>query len=329
MRRVAPAFALFFLAPLIAEFLLGDFPITYLPLLLVVGPMYGGGAIVIREVARRTGRGWPTIVLLALAYGVFEEGITTQSLFDPQYAHAHLLDHGFIPALGIAVPWTMFVLALHTVWSISVPIALAEGLVPARRTTPWLRTPGLVVASVLFVAGAAVTLATSYATDHFLAPWPTLAVVLLTVVALVVLALRLPRRSTVSSAAAPAPWLVFGASLAACAVFMLGSDLPTWVAVAVVGVDFAVAATGTLAWSRRAGWGARHRLALAAGALLTYAWNSFTMTPLMGGGPVVTPVSHVVFALAAVGLLALEVRRLDRTPAPTVEAAPRTAVLTG
>src|SRR5215468_9143423 len=89
MRRVGPAIALYFLAPLVAEFLLGDFPVTMLGLLLLLGPMYGGGAILIREVVRRTGRGWPSIVLLGLAYGIVEEAFTTESLFDPGYVDAH------------------------------------------------------------------------------------------------------------------------------------------------------------------------------------------------------------------------------------------------
>ncbi|MEV0349008.1 hypothetical protein AB0H88_24805 [Nonomuraea sp. NPDC050680] len=68
------------------------------------------------------------LALLSLAYGVFEEGIMTMSLFNPNYAGQRLLDLGFVPALGIGVPWTLFVLALHTVWSMSVPIALTEEL---------------------------------------------------------------------------------------------------------------------------------------------------------------------------------------------------------
>jgi hypothetical protein len=318
MRRVAPAFALFLLAPLVAEYLLGDFPVTYLMALVLLAPMYGGGAILIREVVRRTGRGWPSIVLLALAYGVFEEGIATQSLFDPNYAHAHLLDDGFIPALGIAIPWTLFVLALHTVWSISVPIALAEGLVPGRRTTPWLRTPGLIVATVLFAVGAVATLAVSYASDHFLAPWPTLLVVLLIVTALVVAALRLPRveaapAKTPAETPAPAAWTTLALTLAAGAVFMLGSKiLPTWPAVAIVSAEYVAVVWAVLAWSRRPGWDGRHRLALAGGALVTYAWHAFTMRPVAGDGPIVTPVSHAMFALAALALLAVEVRRLPK-----------------
>ncbi len=340
MRRVAPAVLLFFLAPLVAEFLLGDFTLENLSFLLLLAPMYGGGAILIREVTRRTGRGWPSIVLLALAYGVFEEGITTQSLFDPDYSHAHLLDKGFVPALGIAVPWTLFVLSLHTVWSISVPIALVEGLTPKRRTAPWLRTPGLVVTAALLAAGSVATLAVSYSTDHFLAPWPALVVVALVVVALVVVALvvmalvvaraatapRLPAAApaaripagTGRGAGAPSAWLVFVAALAAGAVVMFARELPTWVGVAAFAVAVVAVAVAVLVWSRRTGWGAAHRLALAGGALITYGWHGFLTEPVAGGGPVLTPVSHAVFGLAALGLLALELRTL-RAPADPVD----------
>lgn len=326
MRRLAPAFVLFFLAPFVAEYVLGDFPVTYLPLILFLAPMYGGGAILVREVARRTGRGWPTMLLLALAYGVFEEGITTESLFDPDYAHAHLLDRGFVPALGIAVPWTLFVLTLHTVWSIGVPIALTEGFAPARRTTPWLRTPGLVVTTALFLVGSVFTVLTSYRTDHFRAPWSALGVVLALTAALCVAAFLMPQPKR-EGGRVPSPWWVFAATLVAGAVFRLGFALPTWFAVAAMLAALAGTTVAVLAWSRRAGWDDRHRLALAGGALLTYAWNAFLMHPVVGDGPVVTPVSHVVFGLMALALLGIGLRRLPRrTPehievsAPTVAA---------
>ena len=57
LRRIAPAVGLFFLAPLAAEFLLGNLPITLLAGLALLAPMYGGGALLIREVTRRVGRG--------------------------------------------------------------------------------------------------------------------------------------------------------------------------------------------------------------------------------------------------------------------------------
>ena len=100
---VKPAIGLFFLAPLVAEFLLGNLPIKLLPALAMLAPMYGGGALLIRETVRRLGRGWPSLLLLGLAYGILEEALATQSLFNPDYLGMHigLLKPAYIPALGI------------------------------------------------------------------------------------------------------------------------------------------------------------------------------------------------------------------------------------
>src|SRR4051794_816851 len=168
IRRVAPAIALFFLSPLVAEFLLGDFTLAQLAFMFGLAPAYGGAAVVIRELTRRAGRGGPTIILLALAYGVIEEGLETQSLFNPNYLNAHLLDHGFVPALGISIPWTLAVLAVHTVWSVSTPIALVEEWT-TRRTTPWLRLPGLIIFASMAVAGAPVPLSPPHPDRRLLA----------------------------------------------------------------------------------------------------------------------------------------------------------------
>src|SRR5208337_681299 len=73
MKRVLPAIGLFLAAPLIAEYLFGNLPITMLGTLVVLAPMYGGGAILVRETVRRAGLGWPSMIVLALAYGVLEE----------------------------------------------------------------------------------------------------------------------------------------------------------------------------------------------------------------------------------------------------------------
>ncbi len=59
MKRIWPGIALFFIAPLVAEFLLGDLPIDMLGSLLILAPLYGGGALLIREVVRRTGGAGP------------------------------------------------------------------------------------------------------------------------------------------------------------------------------------------------------------------------------------------------------------------------------
>jgi hypothetical protein len=191
---LAPALALFVLAPLVAEYLLGDFPLTWLPLLVALAPLYGGAALLIREVARRAHRGWPSILLMAVAFGVLLEGAVTQSLFNPEYAHAHLLERGFLPALGIAGPWTLYVLTLHIVWSISVPILLVEELAGERRTQPWLGRHGLAVVAGVLVLGALASAAGTLRTYPFRASlWQIAAVVVIAAV-LVLAALVVPVR---------------------------------------------------------------------------------------------------------------------------------------
>jgi hypothetical protein len=55
---------------MVREFLLGNISIDTLPVGLVMAPMYGGGAVLVREFARRLRKGWPTMFLQALVYGV-------------------------------------------------------------------------------------------------------------------------------------------------------------------------------------------------------------------------------------------------------------------
>lgn len=321
--RIAPAVILFFLAPLVAEFLLGNLAITMLPALIVLAPMYGGGALLIREVVRRTGRGWPGMIVLALAYAVLEEGIITQSLFNPNYLGERLLDYGFLPALGIALPWTLFVLTLPTVWSISVPIALVEVLFPERRTTPWLGRPGLASTFVLFAIGSIAITAATLSTEAFVAPVPQLAGAAAAVIVLIVAAFSLPpelhRPADTSTRPAPGAWSVGAFSLAAGSIFMLITIFAQtlhlsdwWIPVALYLLLDAVVIVVIRSWSERQGWGDWHRLALAGGALLTYAWYAFPQPSVSLGNSAIDLAGNAVFAAGAVLLIAVAARRLQR-----------------
>ena len=83
-----------------AEYLLGDLSLKLLPAMILMAPMYGGGALLIREHVRHKGRGWPTILCLGAAYALLEEGLVGQSLFNPDYLklHVHFLGraHGVV-----------------------------------------------------------------------------------------------------------------------------------------------------------------------------------------------------------------------------------------
>jgi hypothetical protein len=314
LRGIAPALGLFFIAPLVAEFLLGDLPLTLLGALVILAPMYGGGALLIREVVRRTGRGWPSIFVLAFAYAIFEEAFTTQTLFNPNYLHLnlHLLAPAYIPALGIGAWWTIFVLTLHTVWSISTSIALTEALVPDRATTPWLGWPGLTITAVLFVLAAVASTKFEIKQDHFIASTRQFVVAAVACVAVIAAAFRLPSKPPARVQGWVAnPWLVGAGALIAGSIFLVVPNSWGWWAVALyLLLDSAVIAA-VFIQSHRTGWDARHRLALAAGAALAYAWHAFIQAPAVGGthNLRLVRIGNVIFAAALLVLLLIAARR--------------------
>lgn len=324
LSRIAPALLLLVLSPLIAEFLLGDIPITKVTYLISFLPMYGCGAILIREVVRRAGRGWPTLLVVALGYGVLEEGITTMSLFNPNYAGEHLLAYGLVPPLGMSPVWTIYVLILHVVWSIGTPIALAEAVAGERRTMPWLGKVGISVVSVFFVLGIAFTTFVSIYQYKFVASPVQLIGALVVIAALILLAIFLPRlgggdRRPVTGAA-PNPWLVGVAGTAAALVFQGGwrwmTDFaPAWLTTLVFLAVLAGTAVLVAYWSRRQGWGGPHILALAAGAVLNYAWIGIER--IFAGNVIqslqvttIDKVGQIVLVLAILGLVAWGAARL-------------------
>ena len=73
MRRYAPIFTLLVLAAFVGEVLFGVTPLSRLPLFLVQVGMYGGGALMIREIVRQRGLSSWWLVALGLAYGIVEE----------------------------------------------------------------------------------------------------------------------------------------------------------------------------------------------------------------------------------------------------------------
>jgi len=334
MRRVLPAIGLYFLTPLVAEFLFGNIAITSLFSILAflsASLLYGGGALLIREGVRRAGSGWPTIFAFALAYGVLEEGVATQSLFDPHYlGRYHLLTYGSIPALGISPPWTLFVLGLHMIWSISVPIALVESLAGSRRTTPWLGKIGLSVAATLYALGLLKGLFGSIYIDHFVASAPQFVGTGIAAIVIVGIGILLGRREAPSrnqtTGKAPSPWLVGVVSLVAGSLFLLiyaadptglspwlaSIHLTPWLATVLYLLLYVGLAALVSYWSHLSGWSDAHRLALAGGALLAYAWHSFPWEPFLSVSPMLDLVSKTILAVGAVSLLVIAALRLKK-----------------
>lgn len=315
-QRWGPFLTLLLMAPFIAEILLGDISLSSLAIVLVFIPMYGCGALLIRELVRRTGRGWPSIALLALAFGVLEEGLVTFSLFDPHYAGLDLHAGSELPFLGLGGTWTVYVLALHTIWSISTPIAVVEGLFPARGREPWLRRRGVVITTVVLVLGAAVLCLGTVAGGDFRPAAGQIVATVAAAVALIAVAFGLRPRA----AAAPGTsrrtlhpgWVVL-ASLILGGAIRWGGYVHGWWGFAAIVAASAVAVTG-FAWAgARFVWRPEHTFAAAAGAVLTYAWTSFFQWPIVGqASTAVVRVGNGLFTLIAIGILLIGARALRR-----------------
>ncbi|MGA2890268.1 MAG: hypothetical protein ABSE51_19670 [Terracidiphilus sp.] len=318
-RNISAVISLFFVAPLVAEYLLGDLPLKLLAALIVLAPAYGGGAVLIRETARRTGRGWPTMLTLGAAYTLIGEGLVTQSLFNHDYLkmQMHLLDPAYIPALGIGGWWTLFMFNLHTFWSMGVSIALVEALFPGEAEIPWLGRVGDSLVALVFVLGSAASFGIGFKQNRFIASHAQLLSVTLLSVLLMVCAFLIPsRRSHVADGKMPSPWITSPWITGAIA-FVLGMGVlytqPRW-GWAAVGALLAIDAVFLVLvtfFSRQTGWGALHVLSLAAGGAMSYGIHAFTARPLIGG-LMWTRVSNTVFLAAAIWLIGLGARRVIR-----------------
>jgi hypothetical protein len=305
--RWALALALVLLAPVGAEYLTGyDSSTGNLPELLggllIFVPLYGAPALLIREVARRSGVRWPGILALALAAGVLQAGVWDQSLFSEGYRDIPYWDEmvgpTWIAALGLSGSAALSFLVGHAVWSYGVPIALVEALRPDLAARPWLRWPGLVVTALLYLAAAGLVLSDSLANEEHRASPAQVAGSLAVVAALTLGAFTVGRRGRPPrDAAVPGPVVVGVVGLAAG--FGLHVVPETWVGVG-MGVALAVGGAAAVArFSRSGRWRARHVAALATSALLGRALVGFLVTPLGDVAPAAKYTHNAVLLVAA------------------------------
>ncbi|MCE0762282.1 hypothetical protein LWC35_05060 [Pseudonocardia kujensis] len=288
-------------------------------LILLWMPIYGAGALLIREVVLRRGRGWPSILLLAIAYEIVEDGIGLQALSSPRLYDAASWGARI---LGINAPYWEANALYHAVFTVSVPIALTDLLFPAHRARPYLGRTGTAVAAVMAVLGVAVLRLTVPPSQDpgYQAPLPVVLGCLVLVLALVALALRvLPPTHTAPAKPAAPPRLVvlYGASATATLVFfglsfpVFGQQQPAFTHGLAVLVPMGVTAVTAIACYRflsraaaRPAWTQRHTLAVVGGALVAHSV----------GGLVIMARTAVdrVGLVAIIGLTVLGLVVLDR-----------------
>lgn len=315
--RFASVVVLFVLSPFVAEILLGATPVSRLESLLPVMMLYGGGAVLIRELARRKDRGWTRILFLGVAYALIEEGLVFQTIFNPTLFNAAAAGGRFLGVNWIFGEW---VIGYHVVWSISIPIALTEMLFPVQRSGPWLGRVGTIIFGAIYALGAFAIafFIRSTIAPGFQAPvvYVLAAVVLIVVMAVIGVGPRtisLSRSDLGTKREAPAPWIArVTGFLAACLWFSL-LHLPTSlrhgmlaILPILLGCAFAAGVFTLLRqWSASGSlWTDQHRLALVTGAMVASMLEGFFFTTAgnrvdqMGQG-LASVISIVLLALFA------------------------------
>ena len=320
MYHFAPVLVLIVLAPMIAEVLLGNllFNSMFVFLLVIDTVLYGSGAILVREVARRRHLGWLGIVVLALAYGVVVEGLVLQSLFNPHFPGLESMG-SYGRLFGVNWFWAPYVLGLHTVWSITLPILLTELLFHRLQSRPWLGRAGLGIDATVFVLICLFLWQAFRSYSDFSASPIELISTALLVVALILLALFVVPHLAAApgSGKAQVPWLVgLMAFLAAILFSGLFLFLPTLPGIPplfsiLLYVALYVAVVSLIwRWSIQRLWNSRHLLALASGALIETMLFGFL---LVSRGSLVDLLLHIVLCVVLLLGLWWIARRLRAT----------------
>jgi hypothetical protein len=271
---------LLFLAPVVGELVSGhqapaeffnpiSFAVTALP--------YGCGALLCRECTRRWRRGWLSLLLLAIAYGLYEEGVVSRALFDPNWYELEAIGR-YTHVAG--VNWTYGIMLIHFHAAISVlsSVVLAELLCPERRREPWL-TKGQAAACGLVLALWPPVLAWLARGDHPLyrpapALWALTALGLVALVAAARWATDRPLPIVTREVPHPGWFLALGSvnmTVVMATVFVLPEqDIQPPL---IVLVAFLLAFDGLTLWlllrwsGNGRSWGDHHQLALVAGLL--------------------------------------------------------------
>ncbi len=139
-KKIPPALALFIIAPVFGELFSGSSPLNEFinPLTFAtLALLYGCGAIIARELVVRWGKGWLSLLLLGLAYGIYEEGILVQSFFDPAWMDlGSLASYGRVA--GVNWVWAEHLTIYHAVISIAASVAFVEAFFPHQRQHRWV-----------------------------------------------------------------------------------------------------------------------------------------------------------------------------------------------
>ncbi len=283
LRNRKAAWTLALLTPIIAELTFGSTPLHLAYLLILWLPIYGAGVLLIRELVMRTGRGWPSIIVLGLAYELAEDGLGLQALTSTHLYHTA----DWAPQiLGFNIAYWVLNIIYHIIFSVVIPIFITNLLFPAFKDRPYLKKGGLVWVTLFALIGVGLLRITVPPSQDPGYDQPLALVIgyIIAIIAVGVIALRiLPRKKQTTLIEQPVPSsrsLVLFGTVGMMLVFGLmypfaGAHQPlftqgAWAYIPIsAGVVIALLAYKYInKWTQAVSWNSQRALALASGALV-------------------------------------------------------------
>ncbi|TDC04508.1 hypothetical protein E1267_22505 [Nonomuraea longispora] len=318
-----PILLLMVLSPLLAEVFSGSMPATdffqpgmFFPFTIFV---YGLPILVLREVATRAKTGPIGLWCLGMIYGLYNEGLISETLFHPlDPANDAYGTLGVVA--GLRIPWALYILPWHGLFSLLTPVLLTHLLFPRQADSPWLPKRATWMLAIV-TGGLAIARFVFWGENRGVQDGATfllhLAAVLGAALVAYVVAMRLPRVPRVQAGAdrPGARWLPFASGAGLYAIWFVGTEMLVSVVkapwpVVVLYTSVAVVA-GLWAVARIA---ATTRAAAAVFVLGAGTTQAAVIVLLIGllAGDAFRALSGVVFVAAYLGTLALVIRRQGR-----------------
>ena len=151
-QRIAPAFTLVLISPLVAEVLPGATPLHAMFVFPIEMCVWGGGALLIRSAVRRWQLGWRNMLLLALGLSIAEECLIQQTSFAPLVIQ--LQGMVYARAFGVNYVYFLWAIVYESAFVVFLPIYLVELIYPTHRADTWISKLGLAVTIVFFLIGS-------------------------------------------------------------------------------------------------------------------------------------------------------------------------------
>jgi len=210
--KAHPVLTLLILTPGIPEYITSSSPLNAIVLnpsqfvfqLVANLGLYGSGALLIHDAGIRWGKGWGSVLLLGLAYGILEEGIALSTLFNPQAGPIGSLGV-YGRWLGVNWIWAAQIVPFHAIFSISIPILLLGFAIPETRETPLLTRRRTAAVLAILAFDVAILMAIVWRTTGYWMGLPILTLSLLSVAGLAVASHRIPAEAHRSSTATSPP----------------------------------------------------------------------------------------------------------------------------